>query len=225
MGKNSAKLIDVLKASRYGLSINKIAEKTGWHRNTVSKYLSILENEEKVFSREIGQYKLYLYQKGEEEDVSEEEKLLLKAYELFIKSLIELYPETIDGKEIGKFISRELEFEKQIPINLWDIAKRPLNLELIAKTFMDGLNNIYFLTYEKYNFDDPIILKKPPVIILRIIESQYVQIPLHFEILTGLLEEKINQLFKLNIDVSINKIHSEQNKIDIKISFKEDKEE
>lgn len=225
MGKNSAKLIDVLKTSRYGLSINKIAEKTGWHRNTVSKYLNILEKEEKVFNREIGQYKLYLYQKGEDEDFSEEEKLLLKAYELFIKSLMKLYPETIDGKEIGKFISKELEFEKHIPINLGKVAKRPLNLDLIAKTFMDGLNNIYFLTYEKYNFDDPIILKNPPVIILRIIESQYVQIPLHFEILTGLLEEKINQLFKLNIDVSINKIHSEQNKIDIKISFKEDKEE
>lgn len=220
MGKNSARLLDVLKTSRYGLSINKIAEKIGWHRNTVAKYLGILENEGKVFNREIGQYKLWLYKKSEDEAVSEQDQLLLKAYELFIKNLMRLHPEITDGKEIGRLISRELEFEKHIPIDFNGIAKPPLDFNLIAKTLMDGLNNIYFLTYEKYEFDPPIINKSPPFIILRIKDSRYVQIPLHFEILTGLVEEKINQLFPLNIDVSINAIYSDKNMIDIKISFK-----
>ena len=134
---------------------------------------------------------------------------------------MKLHPEIKDGKEIGKLISRELPFEKHIPVDLEGLMKTPLDLEEIAKTFMDGLNNIYFLTYEKYIFDPPIINRDPPIsIILRIKESRYVQIPLHFEILTGLVEEKINQLFKLKIDVSINAIFPEKSMIDIKISFK-----
>ena len=184
MGKNSAKLIDVLKTSRYGLSINKIAEKIGWHRNTVTKHLNILEKEGRIFSREIGQYKLWLYQESENEGIGDQDQLLLKAYELFIKNLMKLHPEITDGKEIGRLISSELEFEKHIPVDFNGIAKLPLDLNLIAKTFMDGLNNIYFLTYEKYEFDPPVINTSPPFIILRIKESRYVQIPLHFEILT-----------------------------------------
>ncbi|MHA1147191.1 MAG: hypothetical protein ACTSR8_03000 [Promethearchaeota archaeon] len=220
MGKNSAKLIDLLKASQYGLSINKIAEKIGWHRNTVVKYLGILEKEGKVFNREIGQYKLWLYQERENGDRGEQDQLLLKAYELFIKNLMKLHPDITDGKEIGKLISRELEFEKYSPFDFNGIVKQPLDLNLIAKTFMDGLNNIYFLTYERYKFlEPPIINEDPPYIILRIINSRYVQIPLHFEILTGLVEEKFNHLFPIKIDISINKIYSEHNAIDIKISF------
>jgi len=46
------------------LSIEEIAEKTGLHRNTVSKYVWGLEREGKVkISRKIGKAKLYIAHK------------------------------------------------------------------------------------------------------------------------------------------------------------------
>ena len=63
----SEKIVNCLK-SEYpkDLSIEEIAEKTGLHRNTVSKYIWGLEKEGKVrMSRTVGRAKMYIYVKKE----------------------------------------------------------------------------------------------------------------------------------------------------------------
>lgn len=41
-------IIKILEDHPFGLSITELAEKTNFHRNTVSKYVNILEAENKV---------------------------------------------------------------------------------------------------------------------------------------------------------------------------------
>lgn len=52
-------IIDVLQEVPWGLTIEDIAEKTGLHRNTVSKYVSILEKSGLAIKRQIGKYTLW----------------------------------------------------------------------------------------------------------------------------------------------------------------------
>jgi biotin operon repressor len=218
MGKNKSMILDVLEPSRYGMSINNIAENLNWHRNTVSKYLSILKDEGKVIDRKIGQYKLWISGEADRIELSEETSILLNAYISLLRNLQVLHSGVIEGKELGKLISKDLDFEKLLPIDLKDIK---LDLNSIAIYIMDILNNIYFLTHETYNFDPPIVNQSPPFIILRIRESKYIETPLHFQIITGIFEEKINKLFHLNVDISIHEIFIEESIIDIKISLKQ----
>jgi biotin operon repressor len=55
----------VRKAAPKDLSIDEIADSTGIHRNTVSKYIFALEKEGKVIlSRQVGNAKLYTVKEG-----------------------------------------------------------------------------------------------------------------------------------------------------------------
>ena len=222
MSKDKEKILEVLRPSKYGMSVKKIAEQLGWSRTTVSKYLQKLKQNEEVFDRDIGQYKIWLYNRSKgAEDTSKENLLFLKAYQLFLKYLHEYHPELEDAKKIGASIGKDLDIENFISLDINDVIKKPLELSQIAQTFMDILNNIYLLNYEEYKFDPPIINYKPPFIILRIKESDYVEIPMHFELLCGIFEEKINQLLKLNLDISIHDVFKDEKMIDIKIQVKE----
>jgi len=62
-GKQAQKIMDCLKkqpASQRDLTIEEIADLTGIHRNTVSKYVYGLEKEGKILmTRQVGAAKLY----------------------------------------------------------------------------------------------------------------------------------------------------------------------
>lgn len=67
-GKQVQKILEAIKrasASPKDLSIEEIAELTGIHRNTVSKYVYGLEKEGKIImTRQVGSAKLYTIKEG-----------------------------------------------------------------------------------------------------------------------------------------------------------------
>ncbi len=52
-------IIDTLQSFPWGLTIEEIANNTGYHRNTVSKYIAILEEAGFLIKRQIGKYTLW----------------------------------------------------------------------------------------------------------------------------------------------------------------------
>lgn len=56
--KKMEKIVGCIKGSKDGISISKIAEKTGLHRHTVSKYVLALYFKRMVKIREVGKAKL-----------------------------------------------------------------------------------------------------------------------------------------------------------------------
>ena len=58
--KTVEKILTILQESVWGMTIEEIAEKTGHHRNTIAKYMPILEENRLVVSRTIGKYTFWL---------------------------------------------------------------------------------------------------------------------------------------------------------------------
>ena len=54
------KILTTLQESVWGMTIEEIAEKTNHHRNTIAKYLPVLEENRLVVSRTIGKYTFWL---------------------------------------------------------------------------------------------------------------------------------------------------------------------
>jgi len=55
----SFQILDVLRRSKDGLSINEISQKIGIYRSTTSKYLLALQKEGIIKSKKVGPAKLY----------------------------------------------------------------------------------------------------------------------------------------------------------------------
>ena len=69
-GKQAQKIVDCLKKQptiQRDLTIEEIADLTGIHRNTVSKYVYGLEKEGKItMTRQVGSAKLYAVKDGKD---------------------------------------------------------------------------------------------------------------------------------------------------------------
>ena len=92
-------IINVLEQSPMGLTITEISKRTGFHRNTVSKYMNILETEEFVKKKEISRAHVYSTIKRQFLP-----RLLVNS---FVKSLFngmnDIFPKKEeDFKELGK---------------------------------------------------------------------------------------------------------------------------
>lgn len=219
MVKKKGKILEILNTAPYGMSIQNVAKKLGWHRNTVSKYLAELRTDGKVKERKVGQYKIWINKESQKKSKTPQNLLLLNAYRLLLKNLHEIYPDIQNGKKLGRLVGKELDIENYISLNSAEYSEKYFDLPSLAQIFMDTLNTIYLFTYEKYSFDPPITNENPPFIIIRIRDKKYIDIPLHYQLIAGLFEEKIAQLFRLNVDIALHQIFKDEGIIDIKITL------
>jgi DNA-binding transcriptional regulator YhcF (GntR family) len=196
-----------------GLTITDLSNIIEGNRNTVSKYLSILEAEGKVYKKKIGPASLYF---------SKKRKYLQKqTVSSFIRSLIyafrEIYPE---NKEKMKQIGRKVMERFQFPLgNLYfrEITKkRALTnprayLELFEEfynefDFFENEFEIYMVElddkYVKYQFKNPEMLNNSE-------ENIY-----FFYIMCGIAEILYKQNFDLDILCQIEDVHISETKKD-----------
>jgi len=54
-----SEILEYIKEKPNGVTITKISKDKGFSRNTISKYVSILELKKKIVSKKIGAYRLY----------------------------------------------------------------------------------------------------------------------------------------------------------------------
>jgi DNA-binding transcriptional regulator YhcF (GntR family) len=100
-------IIEILEDHPFGLSITELADKTNFHRNTVSKYVNILEAENKVNKKRIGTASIY---------TTKQRKYLRRSLVVsFIQSLLSSLKHNFpdkeeDFKEIGRDITERFQF-------------------------------------------------------------------------------------------------------------------
>jgi hypothetical protein len=105
--ENKRKILETLEDYPFGLTIKELSEKTRFHRNTISKYMSICEAEDLVDKKEIAAASVYFTKKR---------KYLRKELVVsFIKALLfglkQKKPNQEEKyKEIGHIISKEFQF-------------------------------------------------------------------------------------------------------------------
>ena len=100
-------ILECIRNHPGGLTITDIADLKSYSRNTVSKYVSILELKTLVFSRKIGAYKLYF-----SSDISFiPSRTVLSYYKALLTGLKEHFPNKEQiFKEIGKHESTQIDF-------------------------------------------------------------------------------------------------------------------
>ncbi|MBD3211356.1 MAG: hypothetical protein GF311_02020 [Candidatus Lokiarchaeota archaeon] len=105
--QNKRKILGTLEDYPFGLTIKELSEKTEFHRNTISKYMSICEAEDLVDKKEIAAASVYFTKKR---------KYLRKELVVsFIKALLyglkQKKPNQEEKyKEIGHIITKEFQF-------------------------------------------------------------------------------------------------------------------
>ncbi|MFX0188537.1 MAG: helix-turn-helix domain-containing protein [Candidatus Hodarchaeota archaeon] len=219
-------ILECIRNHPGGLTITDIADLKSYSRNTVSKYVSILELKTLVFSRKIGAYKLYF-----SSDISFiPSKTVLSYYKALLTSLKEHFPNKEQiFKKIGKLESSKIDFAfgpkvyKQLK-SFKDHAITTIHLEV----FKD-----FYPTYDIFQPDIEIsILKADPErkkAIYRFKNSVFLEdsddFIYHIYIACGITEGVLEKELKTMVECNVEEIHVAKNKeesyFDLSIQIKD----
>ncbi|NVM53453.1 MAG: HTH domain-containing protein [Candidatus Helarchaeota archaeon] len=218
-------ILGVLINSRFGMNITKIAEKLKISRTTVTKYLKSLENEGLAVVQDVGQYKLWIHK-----DIYLEEKNKGKQLQNFIIPLyitmlknfekIGVGPEEIKG--LGKSTAKDFNFVDFSDSRVFDFVKEMqisydnFKPDELARFFMNVIDSVA-RWFDNYVWKPPIIIDGTRIIILRMENSDYIDAPMHFYLISGVMEEELNNY--ISGKVTINQIATEEKVVDFKFDL------
>jgi len=217
-------ILEELQDARLGIYTTQIAKNLNCSRTTVTKYLKMLEEEGLAVVTSVGDIKLWKH-KDTIEDENKKESLMnyiLPLYTLMLKNFDKIKVDQEKAKKLGKLISKDFKFDKFIDVSLVksieDLIKslKDKNYEKIANALMDIVDSV-LKPLDNYDWEEPFIATDKNIIILRMKDSDFITSPMHFYVLSGILEEEINNFFPITI--SISKIAKKKNMVDIEIDF------
>lgn len=216
-------ILEILEDYPFGLTITELSEKSGFHRNTISKYMSIFEEEGLVNKKEIATASVYY---------TKERKYLRKDLVVsFIKALLSGLKEINANqqrifKEIGRHITKEFQFP--IGDTYIEVFKKAKNSSKVIPKL-----KLFQLFYNSFDFfqDDieiTIIELNNEEIIYRLQNSEFLdpsgKYLYFFYIACGITEGIYLQNLNMEIECEVTNISiSEDNKnsyIDISIKKK-----
>ncbi|MHA1803633.1 MAG: HTH domain-containing protein [Promethearchaeota archaeon] len=187
-------ILEFLENNPSGFTITDIAEEINSTRTTVSKYLSLLEQEKKVLSKEIGVYKLYFS--------AERRFMALNLFQAYYKSLLmgikDKFSDKQDFKEIGYQICDNLFdfFYNQFPKSIRDQIKS-------FKDFLKFFGKVYpeldFIYSDNLTIQENVNLENEEAI-YQFKNIGILDFPLdleyHFYIISGMIERSLTKIFK-----------------------------
>ncbi len=197
------KILECLLSNGYGLTVAEIARLINASRNTVYRYLGILEAKDIVFRKEIGNYNLYFSKEGRQ--ISRD--IVASFYTgLLIALSKELSNLPSKFKEIGKIISNYV----VLPFDAQTLNQFGASKEFIKKEFVEvlGILRPYIsLLHDRIVLKDILVEENAKRIVLHFVNSDMLQEHEeginHFYLLTGFIEAKIKLLFNLTVKCDI----------------------
>jgi len=216
-------ILEILEDYPFGLTITELSEKSGFHRNTISKYMNIFEAEGLVNKKEIATASVYY---------TKQRKYLRKDLVIsFIKALLSGLKEINANqqsifKEIGRYITKDFQFP--IGDTYIEMFKKAKNSSKVIPKL-----KLFQLFYNSFDFfqDDieiTIIELNSEEIIYRLENSEFLdpsaKYLYFFYIACGITEGIYLQNLNMEIECEVKNISiSEDNKnsyIDISIKKK-----
>lgn len=188
-------ILEILNRERFGLNIQILSEKLGYSRNTITKYLKILEDQGKVFCREIGQNYIWIHKDVYYDKIDKTNpisSLIFSIYTALMKNIekIDVPPKKV--KELGKYIAEDFNFSDYIDRSYLKISKEISDSMEIADLLMKIIDSICKF-YDDYTWSSPIIIKDRTIIILRMHNSDLIESPNHFYLISGFIEYEMNK--------------------------------
>jgi DNA-binding transcriptional ArsR family regulator len=188
-------ILEILKRERFGLNIQILSEKLGYSRNTITKYLKILEDKEKVICREIGQNFIWIHKDVYYDKIDKTNpisSLIFSIYTAMMKNIEKIDVSTKKVKDLGKYIAEEFNFSDYIDKSYLQISNAISDSMEIADLFMKIIDSICKF-YDEYSWSSPIIVKDKSIIILRMHNSDLIDTPNHFYLISGFIEYEMNK--------------------------------
>lgn len=211
-------ILECLQNYSFGLTITDIADKIDTTRNTVYRYLALLEGKNLVFKKKVGRYVLYF---------SKDKRME------FLKDITPVYKSLI--KSIQNEFGTRIETYKRIGKDLVDVLTLPVHTEgfeqleslqnLTNKEIFELIKNIFpFLSIfdNKVNVRIIEISKDNSTAIYQIYNSNLLESEdylIHFYILAGYLQQELKTILKKDVICKISKYEIFSKKKDSYLNF------
>jgi len=212
------RIIEHLQQSPSGLTITDIHNGINASRITVSKYISVLEAREKVFSKKIGAYKLYF--------VTERSFIpktpMLAYYAGLLSSIKSEFSDLNKFKEFGYIIHEFMTFPFSSSPNgtmQWKAG--------LMKEFMKFYADIYphlDLTMDRNVIIEEDIYDDGNSAIIRLKNLKVFDISenfdIHYYIISGIIEKAFSNRLKREVKCNVKKIDASEKIVEISIEIK-----
>jgi len=201
-------ILEYLMNNPSGLTKTDIANGTGFSRNTVSKYISILEKKEEVYKKKVGAYNLYFSTK----QAFFPKRIALSYYKAIIAGIKNHYPSEEDLlKQIGRESLKYIDFEQseKSKKQLKGIRGNP-----IIKLYFEVFRKFYpsfDLLQPNIKISEPEIQNSGKKAVYRFTNSEFIEdsedFIYHFYIIAGIIEKQFSDLFNRVIKCNIEKVN------------------
>ncbi|MFX1384554.1 MAG: helix-turn-helix domain-containing protein [Promethearchaeota archaeon] len=195
-----------LDTALMGLTITEISEKTGFHRNTVSKYLNILEAEDLVYKKEISAARVYVSKRRK----YVKRDLLSLFIQALFRSLKDQFPNKESTfKEVGKMVLEDFHYPISIEmVNEYDILRNLSDPNVQLKLFEE-----YYNSFDVVNDNVEVILLelKENKAIYRLKNLDFLDpsrdLTYFFYFACGFVESIYLQILNQEVECNVKKIH------------------
>lgn len=219
-------ILEYIREKPNGVTITEISKKKGFSRNTVSKYVSILEIKKKIISKKVGAYHLYF---------SAEVKFFSKMFTIsYYKALLAGLKQNFPNNgEIFKKIGHNC-------LEYIDFYLSPTQSEKLKGMKVNRIWKLYYDVFGKFypslNIIQPTIKVKTRKengtikIILKFTNSEFLDITddfiYHYYIVAGLIEAIWRRETHLDVICNIEKVYISEKKensyVELSINFEKE---
>lgn len=215
-----SKILELLHRSRFGLNVKHISEELEHSRTTILKYLRKLKEKALVYEREFGQSKLWIHKDiihGKPKNDNPLGSLLFSIYSSMLKHMEEdLESEYI--KDLGKKIAGDFDFSTLFNLHSQEEKNNIRALDSIANILMTTIDSICQL-YDNYDWRPPVFLKDKNIIIIRMHDSDLIDLAhYHFYLLSGLIEYEMSKY--VDCSVNVTQIDEKEKIVDFQFEIK-----
>ncbi len=208
-------ILEYIRDKPGGVTVSDIAKFTGFSRNTVSKYVSILELKEHIFSKKIGAYRLFFTTKRNFIPL----ELAISYYKALISRFKKYIPDTGElAKKVGKEAIRDIKFT--FGDNVYKQMKSLKN-NPISRVHLESFKSFY-PTYDPFSPDIEISIinidPKGKSATFRFKNSPFLtdtrDFDYHIYIIAGITEGILERELKVKVSCEIKDIHPSKQKED-----------
>ncbi len=209
------KIMDCIRENPSGITITDIAKEKGYSRNTISKYVSMLEIKQKIFKRKVGAYNLYFSSKKSffpKEIISSYYKALLSGLKKNFPNNEEVF------KDIGRSSLEYIDFSfgptvKKGLKNLRNISIPKIYFEVFGKFYPS-----YDILQPSIEISEPIMDESGNRAVYRFTNSEFLDktkdFIYHFYIVSGIIEALWEREVGRPVECKVEKINVANKKED-----------